>query len=50
MKFYKLIDSCGYVLSNHYEKSAEMVLGYGGVFVIVCTLENLFCVPNGHYD
>ena len=31
-KFYKLINSEGWVLSNKYEKSAEQVLGYGGVW------------------
>ena len=28
-KFYKIINSSGWVLSNRYEKAAEMVLGYG---------------------
>lgn len=32
MKFYKIINSDGYVLSNQYEKSAEIVLDYGGVW------------------
>lgn len=32
MKFYKIINNGGWVLSNQYEKSAEMVLGYGGVW------------------
>ena len=32
MKFYKIINSSGYVLSSRYEKSAELVLGYGGVW------------------
>lgn len=31
-KFYKIINSLGYVLSNKYEISAERVLGYGGVW------------------
>ena len=31
-KFYKIINSSGYVLSSKYEKSAEMVLSYGGVW------------------
>lgn len=31
-KFYKIINDSGWVLSNHYEKSAERVLGYGGVW------------------
>ena len=31
-KFYKLINNDGWVLSNKYEKSAENVLGYGGVW------------------
>ena len=30
--FYKIINDSGYVLSNQYEKSAERVLGYGGVW------------------
>ncbi len=33
MKFYKIINSSGYVLSNRREKAAEMVLGYGGVWI-----------------
>lgn len=32
MKFYKIINSSGYVLSNQYELAAEIVLGYGGVW------------------
>lgn len=32
MKFYKIINSLGYVLSNQYEESAHAVLGYGGVW------------------
>jgi len=31
-KFYKIINSSGYVLSNKYEKACESVLGYGGVW------------------
>lgn len=31
-KFYKIMDSSGYVLYAKYEKAAEMVLGYGGVW------------------
>lgn len=31
-KFYKIINKDGWVLSSQYEKSAEMVLGYGGVW------------------
>ena len=31
-RFYKIINDLSYVLSNHYEKSAELVLGYGGVW------------------
>ena len=31
-KFYKIINDSGWVLSNKYEKSAEQVLGYGGVW------------------
>lgn len=31
-KFYKIINSSGWVLSNRYEKAAEMVLGYGGTW------------------
>lgn len=31
-KYYKLINANGWVLSNHYEKAAERVLGYGGVW------------------
>lgn len=31
-KFYKIINSQGWVLSNQYEKACEMVLGYGGVW------------------
>ena len=31
-KYYKLINANGWVLSNHYEKAAEQVLGYGGVW------------------
>ena len=30
--FYKIINFMGCVLYNKYEKSAEMVLGYGGVW------------------
>ena len=30
--YYKIIDDTGWVLSNQYEKSAELVLGYGGVW------------------
>lgn len=32
MKFYKIINSLGYVLSSQYEESAQRVLGYGGVW------------------
>ena len=31
-KFYKIINSSGYVLSNKYEKACELVLGYGGTW------------------
>lgn len=31
-KFYKIINSSGYVLSTKYEKACERVLGYGGVW------------------
>lgn len=32
MKFYKIINSGGWVLSNQYEKACEHLLGYGGVW------------------
>ena len=32
MKFYKIINSLGYVLSSKYEESAHIVLGYGGIW------------------
>lgn len=32
MKFYKIINKAGYVLSHNYELAAEVVLGYGGVW------------------
>lgn len=32
MKFYKIINSFGAVLYSQYEKSAELVIGYGGVW------------------
>ena len=32
MKFYKIIDEDGWVLSHQYEPAAEMVIGYGGVW------------------
>lgn len=32
MKFYKIINDAGYVLSHNYEPAAEAVLGYGGVW------------------
>lgn len=31
-KFYKIINSGGWVLSTHYDYAAEKVLGYGGVW------------------
>ena len=31
-KFYKIINSSGYVLSNKYEQACERVLGYGGTW------------------
>lgn len=32
MKFYKIINEAGYVLSHNIEPAAEMILGYGGVW------------------
>ena len=32
MKFYKIINEAGYVLSRKYEHAAEVILGYGGVW------------------
>ena len=32
MKFYKIINKAGYVLSHNYEPAAEAILGYGGVW------------------
>ena len=32
MKFYKIINGNGWVLSNRYEMSAKLLLGYGGVW------------------